>query len=422
MNDVRTLVRGKRRTVLVWAALLVCSGLMAFAQTKNSCLDCHSNLPEPLGVSAATYSQDIHAQKGLTCAACHGGDAGSDDPEKAMSRAAGWTGKIERKQIPGLCASCHADAERMKKYNPGLRVDQFQQYKTSVHGIKWAKGDSKVAVCTDCHGVHDLRAPSDPRSHVHPTNIATTCSRCHADAEYMKSYGIKTDQFANYQQSVHHDAMVVRGDLSAPTCTTCHGNHGATPPGVANVTNVCSNCHVFQKQLFDTSPHKDAFAAMGFPGCVTCHSNHAIKHPTDEMIGTGPKGVCTNCHTQGDAGFMQAEAMHNQLTDLASANAASEELLGRVERQGMEVGQAKLQAAQARDALLKARVTVHAFRDSELKRDTDAGLAVARQTHAAGEKALEEWKFRRVGLGLSLVMIALTLVGLGLYITNLEQK
>ena len=351
-----------------------------------------------------------------------GATPAADDPEKAMSRAAGWKGKIERKQIPELCASCHADAERMKKYNPGLRVDQFQQYKTSVHGMKWAKGDSKVAVCTDCHGVHDLRAPSDPRSTVHPTNIATTCSHCHADAEYMKPYGIKTDQFANYEQSVHHDAMVVRGDLSAPTCTTCHGNHGATPPGVANVTAVCSNCHVFQAQLFETSPHKDAFAAMGLPGCVTCHSNHAIKHPTDEMIGTGPKAVCTNCHTEGDAGATQAEAMHNQLTELASAIAASDELLGRAERQGMEVSQAKLQAAQARDALLKARVTVHAFRDSELKRDTDAGLAVTRQTYAAGEKAMEEWKFRRVGLGLSVVAIAIALVGLGLYIRNLEQK
>ncbi len=407
---------------IVVAAWLICSGLTAFAQTKNSCLDCHSNLPEPLGVSVETYGQNIHAQKGLTCAACHGGDASSDDPEKAMSRAAGWKGKIERKQTPELCASCHADAERMKKYNPSLRVDQFQQYKTSVHGMKWAKGDNKVAVCTDCHGVHDLRAPSDPRSKVHPINIATTCSRCHADAEYMKPYGIKTDQFANYEQSVHHEAMVVRGDLSAPTCTTCHGNHGATPPGVANVTNVCSNCHVFQAQLFQTSPHKDAFAAMGFPGCVTCHSNHAIKAPTDEMIGAGPKAVCMNCHTAGDSGSMQAEAMHAQLTNLASAIAASDELLGRAERQGMEVSQPKLQQTQARDALLKARVAVHAFRDSELKRDTDGGLATTKLTHAAGEKAMQEWKFRRVGLGLSLVMIAFTLVGLGLYVRNMEQK
>ena len=422
MNSVRDMMACRRSAGLILAVVLVCVGLPAFAQTKNSCLDCHSNLPEPLGVSVETYSQNIHAVKGLTCAACHGGDADSDDPEKAMSRTAGWKGKIDRKQIPELCASCHADAERMKKYNPGLRVDQFQQYKTSVHGMKWAKGDAKVAVCTDCHGVHDLRAPSDLRSKVHPTNIATTCSRCHADAEYMKPYGIKTDQFANYEKSVHHDAMVVRGDLSAPTCTTCHGNHGATPPGVANVTNVCSNCHVFQAQLFQTSPHKDAFATMGFPGCVTCHSNHAIKHPTDEMIGTGEKAVCTRCHTEGDAGFKQAEAMHSQLVNLASATAASEAQLDRVERQGMEVSQAKGQAAQARDALMKARVTVHAFSESELKHDTDAGLALSHQVQVAAEKAHEEWKFRRVGLGLSLVMIALTLVGLGLYIKNLERK
>jgi len=421
MNRHRELWACSRGLVLV-AVWSLCVGLPVSAQTKNSCLDCHSNLPEPLGVSVETYSQNIHGQKGLTCAACHGGDASSDDPERAMSRAAGWKGKIERKQIPELCASCHSDAERMKKYNPGLRVDQFQQYKTSVHGQKWAKSDTKVAVCTDCHGVHDLRAPSDPRSSVHPTNIATTCSHCHADADYMKPYGIKTDQFANYQQSVHHDAMMVRGDLSAPTCTTCHGNHGATPPGVASVTNVCSNCHVFQAQLFGTSPHKDAFAAAGLPGCVTCHSNHGIKHPTDDLIGTGQKSVCIQCHADGDAGFVQARAMHDQLETLQSAIVASQDILERAERQGMEVSQPMLQQAQARDALLKARVTVHAFHDSELKRDTEAGLAVTRQTYVAGEKALKEGTYRRVGLGLSLVMIALTLVGLGLYIRNLEQK
>jgi hypothetical protein len=44
------------------------------------------------------------------------------------------------------------------------------------------------------------------------------------------------------------------------------------------------------------------------------------------------------------------------------------------------------------------------------------------QTYAAGEKAMQEWSFRRVKLGLSLVTIALTLVGLGLYIGNWELK
>src|ERR1035437_7616036 len=99
MIKVRDSVTCRLGAVIVVAAWLIGSGLIAFAQTKNSCLDCHSNLPEPLGVSVETYGQNIHAQKGLTCAACHGGDASSDDPEKAMSRAAGWKGKIERKQI-----------------------------------------------------------------------------------------------------------------------------------------------------------------------------------------------------------------------------------------------------------------------------------------------------------------------------------
>ena len=412
----------RTRPILVIAALLTGMISVVAAQTKNSCLDCHSNLPEPLGVAAEAFGQSIHAEKGLDCVSCHGGDASADDPEKAMARTAGWKGKIDRHKIPELCASCHSDADRMKKYNPSLRVDQFQQYKTSVHGSKWAKGDTKVAVCTDCHGIHDIRTPSDPRSNVHPTNVATTCARCHADAAYMKPYGIKTDQFANYQQSVHREAMVVRGDLSAPTCTTCHGNHGAAPPGIADVTAVCSNCHVFQAQLFDGSPHRNAFANLNLPGCVTCHSNHQIKHPTDQRIGTGPKAVCIQCHSDGDAGFQQADAMSRHLATLTASISAAEDILGRAERQGMEVSQAMQQQSNARDALMKARVSVHAFRESEVKRDTDAGFAITKSTYAAGQAAMQEWKFRRVGLGLSLFMIALTLVGLGLFIRNLEKK
>ena len=75
----------------------------------------------------------------------------------------------------------------------------------------------------------------------------------------MKQYGIPTDQFAKYSTSVHHDALAVRGDLSAPTCTTCHGNHGAVPPGVDKVQNVCANCHVFQAQMYAKSTHSKVF-------------------------------------------------------------------------------------------------------------------------------------------------------------------
>ena len=271
------------------------------AQSVNTCVDCHGSLDPPLQVTGEKFSHDIHAQKGLTCASCHGGDPTKADMD-AMSKSAGFRGKIERSQIPALCSRCHSDAAFMRQYNPSLRTDQFSQYQTSVHGKLLAKGDSNVAVCTDCHGVHDLRAPTDAASKVHPLNIAATCSHCHANADYMKEYKIPTDQFAKYSTSVHHDAMTVRGDLSAPTCTTCHGNHGAAPPGVGTVQNVCSTCHVFQAELYAKSPHKAPFDAAGFPGCVACHSNHAVTHPTDAKISTDPQSVCLQCHVAGDAG------------------------------------------------------------------------------------------------------------------------
>src|SRR5690349_9362611 len=91
---------------VVAAVVLFVSGpCPTVAQTKNSCVDCHSMLPAPQGITQETFSHDIHAQKGLTCVSCHGGDASADDPDKAMSVKAGWKGKIDRRQIPQLCGS-----------------------------------------------------------------------------------------------------------------------------------------------------------------------------------------------------------------------------------------------------------------------------------------------------------------------------
>ena len=421
-------VRASRWTlllaVILWVVVALFAATRARAATpppavQSTCIDCHSSLDDNLKVTAEQYAQDIHAQKGLTCAACHGGDPTSLE---AMDKKKGFKGHIDRKQVPELCAKCHADGTYMRQYNPSLRTDQWAQYKTSVHGKRLAAGDTKVAVCIDCHGVHGIRAVKDPRSKVYPLNVADTCARCHADGKYMASYPIPHDQFAGYSASVHHDALTVRGDLSAPTCSTCHGNHGAAPPGVASVTNVCSTCHVFQAQLFETSPHKAAFAAAGLPGCVTCHSNHRIAHPSDAMVGTGPQAVCTSCHTQGDAGFAAAGKIQQQFAALQGAIDRSEAVLNRAEQSGMEVGQAQLELTSARDQLTKARVTLHSFNPAKIDADIKVGQTTAETTRQAGEKALRERDYRRAGLGISLLTIVAMLVGLKLYIGEIESK
>ncbi len=405
---------------MAFVAVFVVS-LAARAQGKNTCLDCHSALDEPFHVDPMQFAQDIHAQKGLGCTGCHGGDATSDDPERAMSRAAGFRGAIPRAQIPELCGGCHSNAAYVRGFNPSLRTDQLSQYKTSIHGQRLAKGDTKVAVCIDCHGLHGIRAVNDARAPVYPTNVAKTCSRCHADPAYMKGYGIPTSQYADYTASIHYHALSVDGDLSAPTCNTCHGNHGAAPPGISSIAFVCGTCHVFQEQQFDLGPHKEVFASAGQPACVVCHSNHRILRPTDALIGVGKESVCLQCHSAGDPGYQAAAKIRGELDELSGAIDRSDRILAVAERSGMEVSEAKLAEGQARDALLKARVTLHSSDPAKVEDDVQAGLKVTQKTYAAGMAALAERDYRRKGLALALLAIVAVLAGLWLLVRKVES-
>jgi hypothetical protein len=237
----------------------------------------------------------------------------------------------------------------------------------------------------------------------------------------MKGYAIPTDQFAKYSTSVHHEAMAVRGDLSAPTCSTCHGNHGAVPPGVDKIQNVCSNCHAFQAQMYDKSSHKKAFDTASLPGCVVCHGNHGIVHPTDAYLGTGPVAVCMRCHTPGDKCDQARTALQSGLIRLDDAIKGADQVLGVADSSGMEVSEARLGQDQARDSLTKARVTIHSFRTDLVDQDIQAGMKVAAKDLQAGKEAMIERDRRRAGLGISLIAIGIALAGLWLYIKKIES-
>ena len=113
--------------------------------------------------------------------------------------------------------------------------------------------------------------------------------------------------------------------------------------------------------------------------------------------------------------------MKNQLVRLGGAISDADQILGRAEQSGMEVSQAKLDLAQAKDALTKARVTIHSFNVARIESDIKPGLETAAKGYDAGKKALADRNYRRVGLGLSLVAIGLVLVGLRLYIKKIES-
>lgn len=390
---------------------LTLTAYSALAQQKNSCVECHINLEGKIGDPARSIKDDVHLSRGLSCNDCHGGDPAQADKVAAKDPRKGYLGRPRTVDIPAFCGKCHNDANFMKRFNPALRVDQEKEYATSLHGKLLKTGNEKVATCISCHGVHGIRAISDALSSVYPLNVAETCAKCHAQAGQMAEFKIPTDQYAKYKGSVHAKALYEREDLSAPTCNDCHGNHGAAPPGVASVANVCGQCHARQAELFQASVHKVTFDNMGLGECIRCHSNHEIAAPTDELIGTGEKSVCISCHQQGDKGFVAAGKMRSMIDTLHGQIERSKGILEIAERAGMEVSRPKFELKGATDALTHARVLIHTSSTDEVDKVIGPGMQVSAQGYEAGVAALAERRFRRKGLAVSLVFI-LFLAGL----------
>jgi len=88
---------------------------------------------------------------------------------------------------PELCAKCHADEEMMGRY--GINTDVFESYVADFHGTTITlfeqvapDQETNKPVCIDCHGVHNILAPTDENSTVIKQNLLATCQRCHEDA------------------------------------------------------------------------------------------------------------------------------------------------------------------------------------------------------------------------------------------------
>ena len=210
----------------------------------------------------------------------------------------------------------------MRRFAPKQRVDQAAEYATSVHGKQLAAGDTTTSRRAPAATARTASAcVNDAKSPVFPTNVAATCATCHADPTHMAGYTLPdgtplpTTQFADYQKSVHYTALTKGNDLSAPTCNDCHGNHGAAPPGVGAVANVCGTCHAVFAQKFATSVHAQIFDK----GCVECHSNHAVLKPSDAMLGVDRHGrlrAVPHGEDKDDKGAAAAETMRAQFEQL----------------------------------------------------------------------------------------------------------
>lgn len=86
-----------------------------------------------------------------------------------------------------ICGNCHANAELMSRY--GISSNVVNSYLNDFHGRTVALIEKETrdvwveeAVCTDCHGIHDIVSVNSPSSPVIKANLVDTCAKCHQDA------------------------------------------------------------------------------------------------------------------------------------------------------------------------------------------------------------------------------------------------
>ncbi|MCX6601519.1 MAG: cytochrome c3 family protein [bacterium] len=406
---------------LALTATVPATGQVARKSDSGSCAACHAGLDAKNRAIVRGYEKDVHFERGLLCSDCHGGDPAVKD-EDAMDPAKGFVGTPEWSKIPEFCARCHSNPAYMRHFNPLGNVDQLEKYRTSRHGILLAKGDKKVAVCTSCHGVHGTLAVDNPNSPVYRQNIPQTCNRCHGDAAYMAPYRIPTDQYGKYARSVHGVALLEKHTKGAPACNDCHGNHGAVPPGVNDIEAVCVICHSINGELYDQSPHRDAFKAAGFKQCAQCHDHHLVFHPTDAMLGVGEGATCVECHSPGEAGYVAAARMRQFLDSLEIRQTQAKSLLDSARVLDMDVADGEALVEAIRQNLIEARTATHAFSDKHLAEVGSKGLVAAQKADSLARAAIFEHKFRRLGFGVATLIITGTALLLFLKIRQIERR
>ncbi|OGL48567.1 MAG: hypothetical protein A3C43_04120 [Candidatus Schekmanbacteria bacterium RIFCSPHIGHO2_02_FULL_38_11] len=266
---------------------------------KVECKTCHEK-------EFASFAQSVHGREFIKgdrnvpgCATCHGKHyiLCADDPECSTSPA---------KQIK-TCTKCHEDQRIVKKYNlPGIEF--IKSYEKSIHGRAITeKGLIVSAVCSDCHGAHEIKPADDPKSLKNKANIPKVCARCH-DSVYSQ-----------YVESIHGKA-ILSGIKDSPVCTDCHGEHtiaASSEPSskVApkNIPETCSVCHSDVKltekygipgaryKTYLDSYHGMAskFGEVTVANCASCHGYHNILPSSDKnsLINKDnlPK-TCGKCH------------------------------------------------------------------------------------------------------------------------------
>jgi cytochrome b subunit of formate dehydrogenase len=276
---------------------------------KITCAQCHAD-------QQTAYERSFHAKAvqggnshAATCVDCHG------SPHELLP-ASDPKSRVHHTNIPATCGSCHG--QNLVMLDGGQGAQMVASYGQSVHGHAVATGSEKAAVCTDCHGTHEILDAKDAKSPIFKFNVPATCGQCH-------------DQISKeFKQSIHGKA-VAQGNWQAPVCTDCHGIHSikahGDPNSPVNAQNLgqatCARCHEGMRlsQEFGVEGRRETTYLASYHGlasrmgsqvvanCASCHGSHSIlpsSDPRSSINSANLAHTCGQCHPGVTAKFAAA--------------------------------------------------------------------------------------------------------------------
>jgi formate dehydrogenase gamma subunit len=211
------------------------------ATIAETCGKCHGDksVMQGSGISDRpflSYRESVHAEaiaRGNTSAAvctdCHN----SHDIQPASNSQS----SIAKANIPATCGRCHQTEAR-----------EFIQ---SVHGQAVTRGVSRAPACTDCHGIHNIKTPSDQTNATASVAVATeSCAKCHEGVTLTQEFGVAGGRVSSYKDSYHGLASRL-GARTVANCASCHGVHNILPSSdprsmisANNLQQTCGQCHI----------------------------------------------------------------------------------------------------------------------------------------------------------------------------------
>jgi hypothetical protein len=139
------------------------------------------------------------------------------------------------------------------------------------------------------------------------------------------------------------------------------------------------------------------------------------------MIGTDDRAVCMQCHEKGSRGFEAAAELRRHLDGFESGFQAAEALLMRAKQKGVEVSDVEYKLLDVNTVLVTAKNLTHGLDTAEIAKTVAEGETALAGVHTAGEKALDEARFRRQGLAVTTVLLALFAAALALKIKRMGR-